>query len=866
MGVVFQAEDIRLQREVALKVVRPALAAQPGMAERFLHEARAAAAVKHDHIVTIYHVGEDRGIPFLAMELLEGESLATRLSREPRLSVPEIVSIGRQIAEGMAAAHRRGLIHRDIKPGNVWLEESRDENREPRAGTSEPLALGSGHSTLDSCRVKLLDFGLARSVATETSLTSSGMLLGTPAYMSPEQARGGAIDGRSDLFSLGCVLYQLCTGRAPFEGRDVMSQLSALANQTPPGVRTLNPAVPPALAEVVERLLAKDPADRFQSAVDVVQALNLDAGCVQPRRGRRWLVAAAVLLAAIALLPEIIIRIIGKDGQVTQINAPQAVTVEVEQNGTVVKVVPADAKVSEVQRFEGHHEKIWNVAFTPDGRRVLSAGFDSSVRVWDVPTRQQVQRIEGHDLCVYALAVSADGRRVLFGGGESAWAPAGPREWNVCLYDLELGQELHRFAGRGGVITSVSLSVDGRRALIGNFNGTVLLWDVENWKELERFDHTVGLWSLCFSPDDRMALTAGGGEGPLVRLWDLNSRTEIRRFVGHAEGVWQAKFSPDGRYVLTASQDLTARLWETESGREIRRFRHHDNDAFAAVAFSGDGRYLVTGGYNIDGRKPTKVRLWDVETGEELQAFAGHATGVHALAFAPDGRRAVSGGLDGTVRLWNLPEPEKEMAGAAKPRRQPPRVLMIVPSRDFNYAEVDPVRNQLGMYGVVWRIASTTLDACRAQEGGPPIQVPVKPDLLLTDAKAADYDAIYFCGGKGCEEYAAQGKQFAEARRLIDEALAANCTVSAMTTGVVILAEADVLRGRRAACYPWGEAPGVAAQRIEAQGAICSEQPVVEDGPFLTGRLTPDVQVFSRVLLKRLGIEPRGPRPPPPSD
>jgi putative intracellular protease/amidase len=205
--------------------------------------------------------------------------------------------------------------------------------------------------------------------------------------------------------------------------------------------------------------------------------------------------------------------------------------------------------------------------------------------------------------------------------------------------------------------------------------------------------------------------------------------------------------------------------------------------------------------------------------------------------------------------------PQEERAASAAPRRQP-RVLMIVPSRDFNYAEVDPVRNQLGMYNVAWRIASTTLEACQAQKGGPPIQVPVKPDLLLADAKAADFDAIYFCGGRGSEEYTGQGKHSTEARRVIDEALAAKCTVAAMSNGVVILAEADVLRDRRAACYPYGEAPGVSAQRIEARGGICSERSVVEDGPFLTGRVTPDVKLFSRALLKRLGIEPLPERPP----
>src|SRR5262249_27717391 len=154
---------------------------------RFLREARAVAALKHHHIVTIYQVGEDRGVPFLAMEFLEGEPLDARLQRETRLAVPEVLRIGREIAEGLAAAHERGLIHRGIKPANVWLEGEKGV-------------------------AKLLDFGLARSAGDGTQLTTAGAIVGTPAYMAPEQATGGGVDARCDLFSLGCVLYRLCTG------------------------------------------------------------------------------------------------------------------------------------------------------------------------------------------------------------------------------------------------------------------------------------------------------------------------------------------------------------------------------------------------------------------------------------------------------------------------------------------------------------------------------------------------------------------------------------------------------------------------------------------------------------------------------
>ncbi|HYT91301.1 MAG TPA: protein kinase [Gemmataceae bacterium] len=249
MGVVYQAEDTVLKRTVALKVMTPQAAARPAARERFLREAQAAAALEHEHIITIYQVGEQRGVPFLAMPCLKGESLEARLRRDGPLPVPEVLRLGRQIALGLAAAHAKGLIHRDVKPANIWLEA------------------GSG-------RVKILDFGLARPFEDDAHLTDSGMIIGTPAYMAPEQARGEEMGPRGDLFSLGIVLYRICTGELPFRGNHSLGVLTALATQTPRPLRELNPAVPPALAELVMQLLAKEPTERPASAREVADRLQ----------------------------------------------------------------------------------------------------------------------------------------------------------------------------------------------------------------------------------------------------------------------------------------------------------------------------------------------------------------------------------------------------------------------------------------------------------------------------------------------------------------------------------------------------------------------------------------------------------------
>lgn len=249
MGAVYAAQDVKLLRPVALKVMLPEIARRPEARERFLREARAAAAVHDDRVVTIYQVDEANGVPFLAMEYLRGKPLDAWM-RDRRPTIPQILKIGYDSALGLAAAHALGLVHRDIKPANLWLEAPNG-------------------------RIKLLDFGLARSAAREDAqLTGSGVILGTPAYMAPEQARGLPVDHRCDLFSLGCVLYRLTTGQRPFTGSDTLAVLTSLAVDTPTAPHERNPDVPPALSDLVMRLLAKRPEDRPGSAREVAEELR----------------------------------------------------------------------------------------------------------------------------------------------------------------------------------------------------------------------------------------------------------------------------------------------------------------------------------------------------------------------------------------------------------------------------------------------------------------------------------------------------------------------------------------------------------------------------------------------------------------
>jgi len=259
MGCVFVAEHVRLKRLDALKLMNPAAAALATARERFLREAQTAASIKHDNIVTIYHVGEESGTPFIAMELLEGESLEKRLRREPPVTIAEFARIGREAAEGLSAAHARGLIHRDVKPSNLFLE-GRVEKSEDKPGGFR--------------RVKLLDFGLAKLADADSSVTQAGSIVGSPAFMSPEQAAGQELDVRSDLFSLGVVLYLMATGRLPFNGDNTLQLLRQIDTYAPTPPDQLRRGFPSALSELVMKLLAKAPADRLASADDVVAILR----------------------------------------------------------------------------------------------------------------------------------------------------------------------------------------------------------------------------------------------------------------------------------------------------------------------------------------------------------------------------------------------------------------------------------------------------------------------------------------------------------------------------------------------------------------------------------------------------------------
>jgi eukaryotic-like serine/threonine-protein kinase len=602
MGIVFEAFDSRLQRNVAVKVLDPELASDETARKRFCREARAAAAVTHENVVAVHQVEQaaDNGLPYMVMQLISGESLEQRLLREKRLPLKEIVRIGWQAAQGLAAAHAQGLIHRDIKPGNILLEPPHD-------------------------RVKLTDFGLAR-IADDVKLTRTGLVTGTPLYMAPEQALGETADPRSDLFSLGAILYEMCAGQPPFQGSSALAILKQIAEVKHRPLRELNPDVPEWLTEMVDDLLAKKPADRYQSASDLAEVLEfhwahmrnslaeLPAVCVEElkqrsKRNRTIFAAVGAALLALGLIAGMFLP-----GLMGWSNAPGS------------SVEPAAV-------LAANAGSVWSVSFDPKSDTVAMAVEDGSVRLWDWPTQTVQSTLDAHRGVVWSSQFSDDGQFIATAGDDGLL-----KIWNRSSLE-PLREFEHPNAVRGLAIGSSG------KLFAGDRKGGLHVWTLDSSEPFLSAQQPGAVYAVAIARDGKTLASAGSDK--IVRLWNAETLKQKLPLEGHAGPVYGLSFNQAGDRLASAGWDGTIRVWDPAAGKLLHSWECRSGDIWT-IAFAPTGTTLATGAQ--DGT----VKLWDAESGKLLASYLGHKTTVHTIAFHPSGTLLGSGGRDGAVRIWRI--------------------------------------------------------------------------------------------------------------------------------------------------------------------------------------------------------------------
>jgi eukaryotic-like serine/threonine-protein kinase len=646
MGQVFKAEQRRLNRIVALKVIhQECLAHGPEAVLRFQREALAAAKLSHPNVIAIYDAGQEGDTHFLVMEYVEGMDLARLVDRYGPLPIRSACSFICQAALGLQHAHERGMIHRDIKPSNLLI------TRSPLAASEQPASPDSTRELVEAGLLKILDMGLARLTRTmdqhsESHLTEDGKLVGTPDYIAPEQARSSRLaDGRADIYSLGCTFYHLLAGRAPFPTGTLIEKLLMHQLDEPQPVEQIRTDVPPSIAAVVRKMLAKRPEDRYQAPRDVFDALGPFSGPSAPPSSS----AAGLSPAGLSNVIPVVASPAGPVDAPPKSPKPSHAWVNSWVGLKAAEQKAPSPEVStarELARIDAHKGCVMALAFAPDRNTLASAGLDETVRIWDF------SRGEGRHRAT-SPTLGEEISTLLFASDQKLLA-AGTTTGRVWLWDLT-GPEPEAMAivkGHRLVVTSLAFSAEGRSLVSGSKDRNVILWDLEG-RELK---HRVTLQgqhgevtAVAFAPDSKR-IAAGTQQG-MVSLWAprrLWNREQASVRVAPC-AVSSVAFAPDGQLLACGCLDQSLHLIEpNEEELQERTLSATSQGAVRLVQFHPGGRTLDT--LEDGGRKS----VWEIASGAPLQAWITPFAYVcsHALTF--DGRYLATGSSEGKVVVYRV--------------------------------------------------------------------------------------------------------------------------------------------------------------------------------------------------------------------
>ncbi len=626
MGEVYRAKDTRLDRTVAIKVLPSHHSADPELKRRFDREAKAISALSHPNICTLFDVGSQDGVDYLVMECLEGQTLADRLAKGP-LPLDQVLKIGAEIAEALENAHRQGIIHRDLKPGNVMLTKSGAKLMD--FGLAKPeLAIAA--STKSPLTPSTPTMNLASLTSAASPLTQKGSIVGTFQYMAPEALHGVEVDARSDIFSFGCVLYEMVTGRRAFEGKSQLSVLSAILDKEPEAIRVLQPQAPPMLDRIVSGCLAKDPADRFQSAHDVAMDLRWvsDAAGDAPKLSgdedkssstfkKSWLMWAAV--AALAL-----IALAGLAGYRWSKGSDDRVSLHAE--------IPPPDKYS----FDATGDNGGMPVLSPQGDKiafVAHSGEDIALWVRSLDS-DTAQRIEGTQGAMHPFW-SPDGRYVgFFSNGK-----------------------LSKVSATGGLVTTLADAPNSRGGTWGaddtivyaaNFVGALSKVSAQGGTPtaatvLDKTKHTTHRWPW-FLPDGKhfvfLAASHTGGDAKQNGIYfgSVDS-SEIHLVVASDSAAQYAA----GRLLYRANTALVAQPFDPETGKLsgtatplVSNLRDDVGVWRSIFAVSQNGQLI----YEVGNAASAKTRLvWMDRSGKELRSYDVRENSIIDVRLSPDNKR-----------------------------------------------------------------------------------------------------------------------------------------------------------------------------------------------------------------------------------